>query len=77
MPKERVVVPGAVAKKTIATGDGHELPIYAPIEHLGPVAVDLWPKEWVNVRTHASGVHLCAQEEAPETDSDWESVVFG
>ncbi|WP_108816695.1 hypothetical protein [Loktanella sp. Alg231-35] len=77
MPKELVVVPGAVAKRTIITDDGHEFPIYAPIEHLGPVAVNLWPKEWVNVRTHSSGVHICAQEEVPETDSDWESVVFG
>ena len=77
MPKELVVVPGAVAKRTITTDDGHEFPIYAPIEHLGPVAVKLWPKEWVKFRTHSSGVHLCAQKEAPETDSDWESVVFG
>ncbi len=77
MPKELVVVPGAVAKKTITTDDGHEVTIYEQIEHLGSVAVNLWPRDWVKVRTHATGVHICDPEEEIESDSDWESVVFG
>ncbi len=77
MPKELVFVPGAVAKKTIRTNDGHEFTIYEPIHHLGAVAVDLWPLDWVKVRMHASGVHICEPEEEIPTDSDWESVVFG
>lgn len=77
MPKELVVVPGAVAKRTIAAGDGGELTIYEQIDHLGAVAMDLQPGEWVKVRMHSTGVHICEQDEEPETDADWEYVVFG
>ncbi|KJZ17915.1 hypothetical protein [Loktanella sp. S4079] len=77
MPKELVVVPGAVTKKTVITDDGYELPIYEQTQSPGHVAMSLWPNDWFNVRTHASGVHVCEQVEQPETDSDWEAVVFG
>lgn len=77
MQREIVVVPGAVARKTIITDDGHSFPVYAPTQHQGAVVVHLWPKEWVPVRTHARGVHICQQEDIPETDRDWETVVFG
>jgi len=77
MPKELVVVPGAVAKRAIAVGDGDELTIYEPIHHLAAVAMDFRPGEWVKVRMHSTGVHICEREDEPETDADWESVVFG
>ncbi len=77
MPKEHVVVPGAVAKRVITTDDGYEFPVYEQIQHLGSVTLSLWPGEWVKVRMHAAGVHICETEEEIETDSDWESVVFG
>ena len=77
MPKELVVVPGAVAKKTVVDEDGYEYPVYEQIPHLGPVTRSLWLGEWVEVRMHSTGVHVCEPKEEIETDSDWEAVVFG
>lgn len=77
MPKELVVVPGAIAKETIVIEGGYEYSRYEPIPHLGPVTLNLWPGEWVKARIHSSGVHICEPEEEVETDSDWEAVVFG
>ena len=62
MPKELVVVPGAVAKKTIITDDGYAIPSYEQIPHLGTVAMDVLPDDWMNIRTHAKGLHICAQK---------------
>ncbi|WP_299752862.1 hypothetical protein [uncultured Tateyamaria sp.] len=81
MLKEPVVVPGAVAKKTIATEGGFEYSKYEPIQHLGadlgPITVSLAPGEWEKARMYSMGVHICQPEEEVDPDSEWEAVVFG
>lgn len=77
MPKERIFVPGPVIKKFVKTQDGHDVPVYEQGQHLGMVVMDIWPTEWVNIRMHAGGIHVCAQNDPPADDANWESVVFG
>ena len=74
MPKERVVVPGRLKVVKLKTVDGHEIEIFHP--SASSTAMELWPDEWVPVRTYATGIHICDIPEPENKDKIWEDVVF-